>query len=74
VISVRSVQAVSAAVYYQIRTLSILKPRTWIAASKTFEAGNDFGQIGPAVSGGGFAPVCFGSAGFSLGGFGLGGS
>ena len=55
-ISVRSVQAVSAAAYYQIRTLSILKPRTRIAAITFFEAGNDFGQIGPAVSGGLVSP------------------
>ena len=41
--------------------------------SQIFEAGNDFGQIGPAVSGGGFTSGCFGSAGFSLGGFGPGG-
>eukprot|EP00966_Prymnesium_polylepis_P052254 1210079-Prymnesium_polylepis.1 len=43
----------------QIRTLSILKPRTWIAAIKMFEAGNDFGQIGPAVSGGWFRSGLF---------------
>ena len=37
-------------------------PFTW--SGHMFEAGSDFGQIGPAVSGGGFAPGCFGSAGF----------